>query len=241
MKIKKLKDIANEHKYKNNGKIKIVGICGQAGAGKTQISRSMFSEMLDMTKVEVDWFFHMSREQRKNWLEEGKLLGVEEWQRRSDQINWWSFSRMEETIAKLKNREAVMLNNIYNREDNGNLTGRQIINPPQNGGFIILEGVPVILLENIDLLIFVHAEPKIRKARLEKRDPRKGYATEERWQITQRFETREFLKHIQKPVFFLDNSAESSCPILERPIISRGEVKKSLELQKKQLEKLSSA
>lgn len=233
-----LHEIVDE--FKKNNSTTIIGIGGQAGAGKTKISESIFEKKENVTKIDIDWFFCLSRNQRAAWLEEGKLISPEEWAKRSDQKNWWDFSKIEEAIAKLKNGETAVLHNVYNRKDNGEFTGHQIITPPTDGGFILLEGVPTILVKNIDFLLFVHAEPKIRKARLEQRDPRKGASAIERWEITQRFETREYLKLINKPDIFLDNSGEITSTIIKRPLISKEEVKTSLELQQKELNNLFS-
>jgi len=185
----------------------IIGITGQAGAGKTYISKYIAA---DYPVIDFDWFFLLSRSERSRWLDEGKKIGPEEWQKRADQSKWWNFEKARYALRQIKlNGEKITLENVYDRDNNGELTGRHEIALKNN--LLIIEGVPIILLEEIDVMIYIHADDVVRKQRIIKRDgeARMNIKAEERWLITQHFETKLFLENIKKIDCVIDNSGST--------------------------------
>lgn len=191
-----------------NKPITVVGITGQAGAGKTYASEKIAG---DFPIVNFDWFFRLSRTDRSRWLEEGKKISLEEWRRRADQNGWWDFEKARKVIRQVKHSgEKIILNNVYDREHNGELTGTHEITPTENG-LLIIEGVPVVLLEDVDIFIYIHADDTIRKQRIINRDgnARLSVKAEERWSITQHFEIKIFLENFEKINCVVDNSGRN--------------------------------
>ncbi len=213
-----------------NKLIAVVGITGQAGAGKTYVSKKISG---DFPVVNFDWFFLLSRTDRSKWIEEGKKISLKEWQRRADQNNWWDFEKARNVIKRVKyNGEKVILNNVYDRENNGELTGIHEIAPTENG-LLIIEGVPIVLLEDVDIFIYIHADDTIRKQRIIDRDgnARLSVKAEERWLITQHFETKIF-ENLKKINCVIDNSDKNI------RIMSLEDLETSLKKQKEALPEL---
>lgn len=153
-------------KQERKEKIAALALTGQAGAGKTHISGKIKSNGIPYSIMDFDWFFKLSRKERSRWLEEGKSISVEEWRKRADQNAWWNFQKANETIRSIKySTEKTIIKNAYNRNDNGELSGTFEITPKGNG-LLVVEDVPTILLDDIDIFIYVHADDTVRKDRI---------------------------------------------------------------------------
>lgn len=199
----------------SNGGVKIIGITGQAGAGKTRIANALAYSLTEKGTPAVclglDAFFILSSKGRKEWIAEGASISPEELARRQDQINWWDFAKAQAAIDGLKAGLPLRLRGIYNRGDKGELTGSLDIEPDSEKGLLVLfEGVAVAHLEHFDDLIFVHAPPAVRLERIRERDASRRNdpaAVMARWQLTQRFELNYFAEHWARIRSFVDNSS----------------------------------
>lgn len=181
------------------GKVKVIGLTGRAGAGKTTRVKEMViigkEQGIPIVRLGLDAFFRMSSKDRKAWLEE-EGIADEERARREDQDNWWDFERAEWALKTLKSGERLIMNNVYNRDDRGELTATVDIDPdPDRGLIVIFEGVGIShSKEMLDDVIFIAAHPNERRDRLLGRDADKrvGDAAKNRFRITQRYEAGHF-------------------------------------------------
>lgn len=193
-----------------------IGITGRAGAGKTnevapKIAAVAAEVGLWSATLPLDAFFILSSEERANWLAQGVRIGLEEAARRRDQMAWWNFERLEETLQRLKRGQCVHLQNVYNREDRGRLTGEIRLEPPKGRPTIVtLEGVAIAHLEGLDKLFYVHAPVDVRFARLCARDT---YRTPEemraRFELTEDFENKYFSQHKSRIQYWIDNTFQN--------------------------------
>jgi FMN phosphatase YigB (HAD superfamily)/uridine kinase len=191
---------------------KVIGFTGRAGAGKTSTSRAFSERCADLgipvQTVSLDWFFRLSSRDRSAWLSEPGM-DVEERLRREDQSEWWDFQRAAEVLEALKKGQLVRLRGVYNQEDGGNLSHDVDLQAPR-GTRIIIEGVGVPLLPNIDGIVFVNAHERVRQRRVMERDiaKRGPEAAAARWQLTQRSEDEIFrtFKPNGGPLSVIDNS-----------------------------------
>lgn len=198
------------------GRVTILGITGQAGAGKSALITPL---ALDTARdrgfhsyhLPLDYFFKLSSRERREWIAEGESISKEEEQKRKDQINWWDFELAERVLTSLKQGKEVTLQNVYNRSDGGELTGTVEIKPPPDGAFMVFEGVAIAHLNGLDNILYVHAPNRIRFARLLERDRhRANYEATKRFIITQEFELKYFYQNWHLLHYFLDNS--NDCP-----------------------------
>lgn len=193
------------------GEIKVLALTGQAGAGKTTISQQWLElgKSLDipMAILSLDAFFRLSRRGRAAWLEEGRQLGSEEYARRADQQAWWDFDRLKRVLAEFRRGQPINLRGVYNREDNGELTGQVHLDPVKNGLILILEGVAVAHV-GADLVLYLHASADTRFARMLKRDTRNVPQARERFRLTQEFEQRYFNFAWSSIGMFVQNEGE---------------------------------
>lgn len=209
-------DLANHlASYYVPGRVSVVGLTGRAGAGKTTNADRVVDHYrgngVPVEKIGLDAFFKQSSRDRKAWLEEGKQIGNEEYWRRANQWEWWDFDKAAETIRTLKNGETVHLRGIYNRADKGELTGEQKIEPSERGLVVVFEGVATAHMRDLlDGLVYVNAHPKTRQERLLGRDMhRAGSAALERFEVTQRFESKYFAQHGRNADLVIDNSGDT--------------------------------
>ncbi|MDO8559718.1 MAG: hypothetical protein Q7S23_01605 [bacterium] len=195
--------------------VAILGITGQAGAGKTThigpcAVATAHDLGFDSFELPLDAFFILSSRQRKLWLAEGDRVSPKEGVLRRDQLRWWDFERAGHVLRTLRNGDGVHLKNVYNRADGGELTGEIIIPPtsPSRRRLIVFDGVAIPeLRELIDGLLFVHAPAPVRLVRLRERDRhRKGTEVLERFKLTQEFEISYFRKRWAAIDHFVDNS-----------------------------------
>lgn len=195
------------------GEVKIVGLAGRAGAGKTTRANGLEiigHEMgIPVVRLGLDVFFKMSSRDRKAWLE-GEGVSDEERRERENQDNWWDLERARWALGVLKSGQRLLMERVYNRNDKGELTGTVDIVPDSDRGLVVIfEGVGVLhLADEMDDLIFIVAHPNERRARLLGRDADKrvGDAAKNRFRITQRYEAGHFAAHGGKVRRVLENS-----------------------------------
>lgn len=199
----------------SSGQVNILGVAGQAGAGKTNhVSPLIAAEAnkfdFPVEILRLDAFFKLSSSDRKNWIEEGLRISPQEAAVRQNMLNWWDFKAAEAAIEKLRQKEPLHLTNVYNRADGGNLTGEVRIDPPEKGMLLIFEGVAICHLDGIDHLMYVYASPEVRLERLRQRDKhRQGQEVLDRFALTESFERSYFSEHWGKINSFVDNSVDS--------------------------------
>lgn len=196
------------------GQVTILGLTGQAGAGKTNHMGPLVKVEAErqghpVTCLGLDAFFRLSSQGRKRWIAEGDVLGGSESIRRRDQINWWDFERSQAGLDTLRRGEPLHLRDIYNRSDGGELTGSVDIEPSEKGLLVVFDGVAVCHLEGLDETMFVYAPADVRLERLRSRDPhRQGPDVIGRFMVTQAFELRYFPGYWHEITSWVDNSVD---------------------------------
>jgi len=196
------------------GKVKVIGLTGRAGAGKTTRAKEMAiisEEMgIPVVRLGLDTFFKTSSRARKAWLEE-EGIPDEERARREDQDNWWDFERAKQALGVLKSRRRLVMNGVYNRNDRGELTATVDIDPdPEKGLIVVFEGVGISHLSDmLDDVLFIAAHPNERRDRLLGRDADKrvGDAAKKRFRITQTYEAKHFAANGGRVTRVLENSS----------------------------------
>lgn len=195
------------------GEVSILGITGQAGAGKTSHICPLVKTLVEETRhpaeiLKLDAFFKLSSRARQEWLNE-KGISPEERAWRADQINWWNFDLVQRVLDDLQKGKEVHLTGVYNRAEGGELTGEIHFTPPTEGMVIIFDGVGICHLQRMKELAYVHAPAGVRLSRLQSRDQhRKGAEVLERFWLTQAFEVPYFQKHWGLITCWLDNSRQ---------------------------------
>lgn len=201
------------------GEVGLAGVTGQAGGGKTTTAfmlEQLASEKdIPLRVLPLDCYFKKSSRERKIWLDEGKTLGPEEYRKRADQMCWWDFNRLQESLAQLLKGQDLHLRGVYNRGDHGEMTlDLDIPMDPKLGTLVVVEGVAIAHMKPfLDDLVYLHAPREVRRARLLHRDPhRVGPDAEERFRLTEAFELGYFQTHLNKADVFVDNGG--TVPIL---------------------------
>ncbi len=193
------------------GKINVVRITGQAGAGKTNHVTPLVKQIAHEQgfwtgELPLDTFFKLSSEDRARWLAEGEQISPDEGARRRDQLTWWDFNLAHKTISTIKDGKPVHLNGIYNRADQGRLTGRLSLQPAGEG-LLIFEGVALPHIPGEGLNLYVHAPKHVRFPRLLERDKHRGpEEAQRRFKLTEEFEKRYFADHWHLIHHCIDNS-----------------------------------
>lgn len=197
----------------------VVCVTGQAGAGKTTLGKALEDAAehrgRQYLNVPLDWFFIKSSKQRAAWLAEEGIDNLER-ARRADQINWWDFDLANKTLVDLKAGDPVHLYGVYDRSRGGELVLDVDLPALPRPSLIVLEGVAGLHIPSVDTSVFLHMPAKTRFQRLLQRDTnRRGQAAIDRWDLTQRFETRYFREHWDKIGLFA-TSNRNGLNLLER-------------------------
>lgn len=156
------------------------------------------------------FIFKLSSKARQAYIDEGRLVGPEEYAARKDQMNWWDFKRAQSAIDTLRSGRPLHLTGVYNRADGGELTGEEHIIPFDEGMLVIFDGVAICHLSDLEELMYVYAPPEVRLERLRSRDiHRQGKEVLDRFAITQEFELRYFPSYWDRITMFVSNSVDS--------------------------------
>lgn len=198
------------------GSIGVLGLTGKAGAGKTSLARELVelarSLNIPCAHLPLDYFYRMSSDKRRWWLEEGERLGPAEFDRRANQLEWWDFDRLGTVLQSLRRGEQVTLANVYHREQGGELTLTITVDPVE---LLIVDGVAIchdVLEPFLDQLIYLHASAEVRFARLLRRDlHRAGQAARDRFLVTERFERGYLPLFWGKIGLFVDTTSDPPC------------------------------
>ena len=202
-------------------KLTVLGVTGQAGAGKTSFVTPLILETMDALgigacKLSLDDFFILSSSDRKEWLEEGNI-SKQERARRENLLNWWNFKSLREALGHLKNGSEVELRNVYDRSNDGKLTGHKVIVPPASG-FIVLEGVAIAHITLVNKLIFVTTTDSMRLKRLHGRDGNRKRVSDvtKRLELCNRFAKPYFLKYRRNFDYIIQNNNNAPIKVFER-------------------------
>ncbi|NUM25587.1 MAG: hypothetical protein HUU49_03090 [Candidatus Buchananbacteria bacterium] len=195
------------------GAVSIIGITGQAGAGKSNHIAPLAKAQIESVGypaeiLGLDVFFKLSSRARKAWLNEDGV-DPEELTRRADQMTWWDFDRAQSALNDLLAHKPLHLEGVYNRADGGELTGEVHIVPPKEGMAILFDGVAICHLQGMCEIAYVHTPASVRLERLRARDRhRQGAEVLERFRLTQAFEVPYFHSHWHHLSCWLDNSRQ---------------------------------
>lgn len=198
--------------HKKAGDVVILGVTGQAGAGKTTMARLVERAAIPLGlachTLPLDAFFKLSRRGRKAWLED-PTIDAQERARREDQMTWWDFELLATALDTLKAGRELRLRNVYDRTREGELVGKITINPDHAGSVVLVDGVAILDAPAVDAFLYFQAPPEVRLQRLLARDGcRTGEEARRRWGLTQRFERQYFPPRWERINVFLDNSRE---------------------------------
>ncbi|OGZ97337.1 MAG: hypothetical protein A3J10_00425 [Candidatus Sungbacteria bacterium RIFCSPLOWO2_02_FULL_54_10] len=211
------------------GEIRILGVTGQAGAGKTSHIAPMIQSIAASKNywaaiLPLDAFFKFSSEERSQWLAEGEASGEEEAARRRDQMTWWDFQKAEDVLRTLHEGKPVNMTGVYNRADKGRLTGTIEITPEEKGGLLIFEGVATAHLATLHAVFYVHAPSVVRLDSLLERDKHRDREEAlKRFALTEAFEQRYFQLHWKHIDVCVDNSRRNGVMPGDLPIFPKPE------------------
>lgn len=197
-----------------SGEVKLVGVLGRAGAGKSSFARNLeelaISNGISTSSLGADTFFKASSKDRAEWLEgkdaktqeflanlaNGSLTQAQISNLRANMDLWWDQQAMLEALKQLKEGSSYIKDGVYSQTDKEKLSGKVDIQPNlQQGHLIVVEGVPLARMvminpEIFDKLVYIHSSPATRKDQvygrdIQKRGPEAALA---RWQITEAYE-----------------------------------------------------
>ena len=197
-----------------SGAVSVLGVTGQAGAGKTNYLTPLVLQIAQdagfaVADLPLDAFFKLSSAQRKRWLQEGERISSAEGAQRRNQLLWWDFVQAQGAVATLKRGDQIHLTHVYNRRNRGELTGEILIEPPAAGMLVALDGVAICHLEGLDALMYVHAAAEVRFGHLVKRDlHRNGEEARQRFELTEAFERDYFPRYWERIQLHVDNNVD---------------------------------
>jgi len=195
---------------------KVIGITGQAGAGKSFFS-NIIKESSNFTVISSDYFFIGDSEYRKQLLSKKYESSLEYYIETINQYSWWNWDIIYLVLNTLINKKPYELTNIYNRETG--LCDQNLILQPTNS--IIYEGAILgssNILSLLDIIIFVDVDPIKRLNRLIEKDKNRRTIEEllARFLITQKSEKNyynSYLKNFKNIIYINDDFK-----IIEKPL-----------------------
>ena len=187
----------------------LIGVTGYAGAGKTytveQALAACRAAGIEMHVLGLDAFFILSRADRKQWLAEVAGRDETEYARRANQMSWWNFDLAIESLGRLRAGQGLHLEGVYDRTNDGELTGT--IDIPTSCDAVFVEGVAIAHLHaHLHALWMLHSEDAIRRGRIATRDQKPTAEADARWELTQSFDTRYFGLYGDFPTVHLGGS-----------------------------------
>jgi len=150
----------------------LVAVCGRAGSGKTTLVRKIAEELsIPNAFYSGDWRFKLDSEQRKRWLREKWLTGMDEYLRAINQFEWWDFEKIYNDLDILSRGESIVIDGAYDRS-----TGKKKLKVTVEGvrdGIIFYENCilgGVEILEKLDFIILLNTPEEICFKRIIEKD-----------------------------------------------------------------------
>lgn len=232
---KTYEDIAKE--IYTPGQIRIIGITGRAGTGKTTLTTRLANSIYQIggkaVGLDLDAFFYLSSAERRAWVNEENLSPNERAYRRN-MTNWINHALVNQTFHSIRNGEPVALRDMYSMEKGGEKVEHIDIHPDAEGFTAILGGSALLdprIQAGFDTLIYINTHETVRRVAVNQRDIARGYspvASAERFQLTQQSETEDCLSLAQRMavynnpdigVLVVDNSKRDTHVITLPPYI----------------------
>jgi uridine kinase len=157
--------------YVNSLNVKLIGIVGGAGAGKSTLASNLTSTNKDFLHYSADYKFIGDSTFRKELLASKVKTSINNYIDACNQHNWWDWDSIVKDLTDLKNNKTVVMPLKYNRNKGITESGLTLL--PTLQSKIIYEGALLgtpQVLNQLDKIIFVHTSQKIRLERLIKKD-----------------------------------------------------------------------
>ncbi len=196
--------------YIENSPAKIIGITGNAGAGKSSLAKYITTKSTSYLQYSSDYKFIGDSKFRKELLERKAKDSIASYIDACNQYNWWNWEEIYTDLQKLKKHDSVTLKSKYNR-DVGKTEEGIILNNNKDKK-ILYEGALLgdnRILNLIDVLFFITTEPEIRLKRIIEKDKERRTLNDicSRFLITEYSENlyyESLFKTFKKPIFVLD-------------------------------------
>lgn len=153
----------------------LLGVCGRAGSGKSTLANKIKEELnsqgIESASYSGDWRFKLDSKNRKKFIEEKWLCGLDEYLRAVNQFNWWDFEKIYLDLEELSKRSSVSIEKAYNRE-----TGKKDIDIKIEGtksGIIFYENCilgGLEILNKLDMVILLNESDGLCFERIMKKD-----------------------------------------------------------------------
>jgi uridine kinase len=153
--------------FLKTSKFKTIGITGNAGAGKTTLAHSLDNS--HFFTYSTDYRFIGDGVYRKKLLEAKLTKSLDSYIDACNQYNWWNWDAIYTDLQELKAGRQISMPSCYNRDEGE--TG--IATLYAEGRKIICEGAlfgPIVILNQLEHIVFVYVPPKTRLNRLLKKD-----------------------------------------------------------------------
>jgi len=191
----------------NNSDYKLIGITGNAGSGKTTLSKLLSDEF---TIYSADYKFIGDSNYRKELLEKKSEKSINSYIDACNQYNWWDWQSIYSDLNMLKEGKTVNLENKYNRDKGIYEDGIQLIPTDK----IIYEGAILghySIIELLDVIFFIYTPKDKRLERLISKDLNRRSLNE----ILARFFITEYSEYIHYKMLFKLHKNQSKLIVLD--------------------------
>ena len=199
------------HSLYTTGKIRVIGLTGRAGTGKSTIAQRLAKAVKNIggkaEAIDLDSFFYMSSRERRAWVNES-VISDEERRLRRNMTNWVNYTLVNETFARIHAGEHIHLEDMYSMALGGEKVGVLDFDPDPTGFTVILGGTALLdarLKSDLDTVVYINTHETVRRSAIWERDRLRGYsreAYEERFKLTQQSETEDCLSQTQRIQIF---------------------------------------
>lgn len=155
--------------YLLTSSFKLIGITGNAGAGKSFLSNKL-AEDTNFSHYSADYKFIGDSNFRKTLLKTKAHLSLASYVDACNQFNWWDWEAIGQDIDNLKKGNLVVIKDFYDRAS-GNIENKNLEIP--SNPKVIYEGAilgDTKILNLLDGIIFVYTDKEKRLARLFAKD-----------------------------------------------------------------------
>jgi len=176
-----------------NGPYRVVGVTGNAGAGKSTLARNLPSDKF--ISYGIDGRFVGDSQFRKRLLKAKAESSIHAYIDACNQFNWWDWDSVIRDVAALAGDQPVDLE-AYDR-DKGSFGTASLV---PNGRRVICEGAllgPEAITQLLDVIVFVYTPIGVRLERLLSKDAGRRSVTEivSRFLITE-YSERLYYEHL---------------------------------------------